>query len=176
MAEELDEQRSGHVEALHHGGVHVAHELVALARDRLELAPQPARRQQEDRQQHERDERELPGQEEHDDQHDADADEVADHGGEDVGERLLGADDVVVEPADQRAGLGAREERQRHALDVVEDPGAHVVDEALADARADVALGERERGVAERQAGDQEGEPDDQAASLPRMPLSMISR
>ena len=54
--------------------------------------------------------------------------------GEDVGEGLLGAGDVVVEAADEGAGLGAREEGERHALHVVEDLGAHVVDEALADA------------------------------------------
>ena len=72
-----------------------------------------------------------------------DADEVADDAREHVGERLLGADHVVVEAAHEGAGLGAREERDRHALHVVEDLRAHVVDEALADPRADEALDER---------------------------------
>ena len=58
------------------------------------------------------------------------------------GERLLGAEHVVVQPADQRAGLGAGEERERHPLHVVEDRGAQVVDQALADARRVPALGE----------------------------------
>ena len=43
---------------------------------------------------------------------------------------------VVVEPAHERAGLGAGEERERHPLHVGEDLRPHVVDEALADARA----------------------------------------
>ena len=60
------------------------------------------------------------------------------------GERLLGADDVVVEPADERAGLGAGEERDRHPLHVVEHLGAQVVDQALADARGEPALDQAE--------------------------------
>ena len=70
VPEQLDEQRAGDVEALDHAVVHLGGQLVALARDRLQPAPQPARRQQEDGQQHERDQRELPRQEEHDDEHD----------------------------------------------------------------------------------------------------------
>ena len=76
-------------------------------------------------------------------EHDDHGDQVADHVGEQVGEGLLGADDVVVEAADQRAGLGAGEEGQRHALDVPEHLGAHVVDQALADVGRDAPLGER---------------------------------
>ena len=63
------------------------------------------------------------------------------------GERPLGADHVVVEPGDQRTGLGAGEERQRHPLDVGEDPGAQVEDQALADAGGEPAHAERQRGV-----------------------------
>ena len=103
----LTRSAPGDVEALVIIECHVGVELVALARDGLQPAPQPARRQQEDGQQDERDQRELPAEEEHDDQHDDDADEVADHRGEDVGEGLLGAGDVVVQAADERAGLGA---------------------------------------------------------------------
>ena len=61
-------------------------------------------------------------------------DEVADDAGEGVAEGALGADDVVVEPADQRAGAGAGEERDRHPLHVVEDRRAQVEDQPLADA------------------------------------------
>ena len=89
-------------------------------------------------------------------------DEVADHVGEQVGEGLLRADDVVVEPADQGAGLGAGEEGQRHALDVAEHLGAHVVDEALADVGRDAALGEDEAGIDEGEDGHQDRQPDDQ--------------
>ena len=102
----------------------------------------------------------------------ADADEVADHAGEHVGEGLLGAGHVVVEAAHQGAGLRAREEGERHALHVVEHLRAHVVDEALADPRADEALDEGEPGVGDREHGDEHGEPDDERRRrCARMPL-----
>ena len=50
------------------------------------------------------------------------------------GERPLRADDVVVQPAHQRAGVGAGEEGDRHALHVLEHPAAQVEDQALAEA------------------------------------------
>ena len=60
----------------------------------------------------------------------------AGHGGRQRrGERPLRADHVVVEPGDERAGLGAGEERQRLTLHVAEDLGAQVEDQALTDAR-----------------------------------------
>ena len=49
------------------------------------------------------------------------------------GDRLLRADHVVVEARLERAGLRAGEERERHALHVVEQGDAQVVDEPLAD-------------------------------------------
>ena len=51
-----------------------------------------------------------------------------------AGERLLRADDVVVHAADERAGLGAGEEAEGHALHVVVQGRAQVEDQALADA------------------------------------------
>ena len=48
--------------------------------------------------------------------------------------------DVVVQPRLQRAGLRAGEERDRHALHVVEERDAQVVDQPFADARRVVAL------------------------------------
>ena len=57
-----------------------------------------------------------------------------------AGERPLRADHVVVQAADERAGLGAGEERDRAALHVVEELGAQVVDEPLADPRRPAAL------------------------------------
>ena len=47
--------------------------------------------------------------------------QVGDDARQRVGERLLGTEHVVVQPADQRAGLGAGEERDRHLLNVAED-------------------------------------------------------
>ena len=83
-------------------------------------------------------------------------DHVGDDAGQRRGERLLGADHVVVEPADQRAGLGAGEEGQRHPLHVVEHPGAQVEDETLADAGRVPPLGEGEDGVEHGQDRDQD--------------------
>src|SRR5680860_1509879 len=62
-------------------------------------------------------------------------DRVRDHGAESVGDRLLGADHVVVEAREQRPRLRAGEERDRQPLHVVEELDPHVVDEALADLR-----------------------------------------
>ena len=59
--------------------------------------------------------------------------------GQGGGERPLGADHVVVEPRDERAGLGAGEERQRLPLHVGEHLGAQVVDQALTDAGGEPA-------------------------------------
>ena len=71
--------------------------------------------------------------------------------GQEIGEGLLRAEHVVVQPADQGAGLGAGEEGQRHALDVAEHLRPHVEDQALADDGGDPALGEGEPGVEEGQ-------------------------
>src|SRR5919112_845838 len=54
---------------------------------------------------------------------------VADHPGQGVREGALGADHVVVEPADQGTGAGAGEERDRHRLHVVEDRPSQIQDE-----------------------------------------------
>ena len=93
------------------------------------------------------------------------------------GEGALGADHVVVEPGDERAGLGAGEERERLALHVAEDLGAQVVDQPLADpggepaARPDrsTALDDRDDRHRERPATTTS------AVSPPRMPSSMIA-
>ena len=63
------------------------------------------------------------------------------------GERLLRAEHVAVEPLHQRAGLGAAEERERHALHVVEDRGAQVEDQALAHLRRHPAVGDGQAGA-----------------------------
>ena len=84
-------------------------------------------------------------------------DEVAEHAAEGRREGLLSADDVAVEPRDQRTGLGAGEERDRLALHVVVHLGAQVVDQSLADPGGVVAAHEAEAGIEDRQAGDDQG-------------------
>jgi len=66
-------------------------------------------------------------------------------------ECLLGAHDVVVHAADQRAGLGSGEEGQGHALDVVVQGGAEVEDQPLGDAGRQPALEDVEPGIGHRQ-------------------------
>ena len=142
-AEELHEQRARDVEALGHLRRHLGVERVALAGDSLQPAGHQPRRDDEQRQQDQREQRDLPRQVEHRGEHDRDADDVADDVGQRAGERLLRTEHVVVDPADQRTGLGAGEERDRHALDVLEDLRAHVVDQALADPRGEPSAAER---------------------------------
>ena len=77
-------------------------------------------RDDEHREQDHRQHGDQPRQPDHHDQRQAESDDVGDHAGQGGGERPLGADDVVVEPADQRAGVGAGEEGDRHLLDVLE--------------------------------------------------------
>ena len=72
------------------------------------------------------------------------------------------ANDVVVEPADQRTGLGTGKERNGHLLDVLENTGAKVVDKALANDRRYPTFEKSEDGVKDGQSGGDEGEPDNQ--------------
>jgi hypothetical protein len=51
---------------------------------------------------------------------------------------------------------------------VVEDGGAQVEDEALADARREPALGDRQRGAQHRQPGDRGGDPDHDVPAVGR--------
>lgn len=101
---------------------------------------------------------------------DDDGHQVADHVGEKVGEGLLGADDVVVQPAHPGTVLGAGDERQGHALDVAEHPGTHVVDQALADRGGDPPLGQGQGPVDERQDSNRDGQPDHEIGVLVQDP------
>ena len=162
MPEQLDQHGPAYLEAFLHDHVHLAVEVVALLRQRADALADEAGRDQEQRHQDEGGQRDLPAEEEHGAEDDDHGDEVADHVGEQVGEGLLRADHVVVEPADQGAGLGPGEEGQGHALDVAEHLGAHVVDEALPDVGRDAALGQDEAGIDDGEDGHQDGQPDDQ--------------
>ena len=93
-------------------------------------------RDDEQRQHDERQQREAPLEGDHRGQRGDEDDDVADDAAERAGDRGLRTDDVVVQTADQRAGLGAGEERDRHALHLGEQRDAQVVDESFADARA----------------------------------------
>jgi len=123
-AEELHEEGTGHVEALGHRVVHRRVDVHALPGDVLESGPDASGGEHEDGQDHDGEQGEAPLEQQHRDQRAAEGDDVADDGAERAGEGPLGADHVVVESADEGAGLGAGEERERHALDMVEEPHA----------------------------------------------------
>ncbi len=80
-----------------------------------------------------------------------------------VGEGALRADHVVAEPADQCAGAGAGEERDRHPLHVVEHRGAQVEDQALADGRRQPAGHQRHAGLGDGDRRDHRGQRHDHA-------------
>jgi len=122
-AEELHQQGTGHVEALGHRLPHRGVHGVPLAGDLRQTAPDPPRRQDEERQQGQRQHGDLPREHEHRGHRRRDPGDVADDGRQRGGEGLLRPADVAVEPADEGAGLGPAEERDGHALHVVEDPG-----------------------------------------------------
>src|SRR5829696_5120786 len=157
--EQHHQQRPGDVEALVHGRVHGRVELHRLAGDGLEPAADPPGREQEQRQHGDRDQGDPPVQQEHGDQGRDQADHVGEDRPEGPGEGPLGADHVVVEPAGEGAGLGVGEEGQRLSLHVVEQSGAELVDQPLADARRQEPLAEGEAGVGQ---GDPHGGKADQ--------------
>jgi hypothetical protein len=126
-------------------------------------APDPPRRDHEHRQQHQRQQRDLPGQLDHHDQREGERDQVADHAGQRVAERSLGPDHVVVEPADQRPGAGAGEERHRLALHVVEHGRPQVEDQVLTEGGGEPALPDPAHRLGHRDSGDQHREPDHRA-------------
>ena len=89
----------------------------------------------EDRQQDQGEQRDLPGDAEHHDQGEERASRGCRPPGQGVAEGPLGADHVVVQPADQRTGAGAGEEGDRHPLHVVEHRRAQIEDQPLTEAR-----------------------------------------
>ncbi len=160
---ELGQHRARDVEPLGHRGAHLGVELHGLPRQALQAAAEQAGGEDEQRDQHQADEADQPGQVEQGDQDDDQRQDVGQDAGQHAHDRLLRADHVPVEPADQRAGLRAGEERQGLALHVVEDLGAQVVDEALADPRGEVAVYHAEQRVEHRDARDGQRHRDDDA-------------
>ena len=87
----------------------------------------------EDRDQREREERELPAQKQHADHRRDDRRQARRDARGGVRDDVLHAADVVVDPRLHLARAGAREEGEREALQVAEDRGAQVVHDALTD-------------------------------------------
>ena len=91
----------------------------------------------------EREERELPAEQEHRDHGRDHGRHRRHHRGRGRGEDVVDAADVVRDPALHLAGARLREEREREPLQVAVDRGAQVVHHALADLRREVASGRR---------------------------------
>ena len=100
---------------------------------RLPLVPDPASQHREDRDQREREERELPAQEEHGDHRRDDCRHARRDAGGGVGDDVLHAADVVVDSRLHLAGARPGEEREGESLQVAEDLGAQVVHDPLPD-------------------------------------------
>ena len=125
----------------------------------------------EQRHEHERDHRQLPVQ-------DAHRDDRRDHRRRVLGDRRRGGGDDVVEAADvvgdprlHLARAGAREERQRHPLQVPVDGGAQVVHHPLADRVRHVRLPDAERGGGDRDRDHRQHQPRQQRRVVLEDPL-----
>ena len=155
-SEQLHQQRSGDSQPLGHERVHVGVVLHLPPCEGLQAPTDALGGEHEDRQQRQGQQCEPPIQDdEHRQQRDQQDAEIGHQLTEGAGHGPLGADHVVVEAADERAGLHAGEERHPHALHVVVQGHAQVEDEPLADARRPPALAERQQRLDERGAQDE---------------------
>ncbi len=161
-AEQLQQQGATDVEALGHHVAEVGVAVHLLPGQAGQPRADPLRGHHEQGEQRQAQQRHPPAQRQHRDPDDQHGHGVGHRRGQGAGEGALGADDVVVEAADQGPGLRAGEERHRLTLDVPEDLGAQVVDQTLADpgrqpGEQDAhARGEdRQTGHGQRQPGDQ---------------------
>jgi hypothetical protein len=162
--QELYEHCAADVEAFLHDHVHFGVKVVAFLSERAQVSSHHAGRDEEDRKKYQRGEGDLPAEIEHRCQHNDHRDQVAHRVRKEIGEGLLRAENVVVQPADESAGLGPGKEGQGHTLDVPEHLRTHVKDQTLADDRRDAALCERKDGVDQSQAAGETGQRDNQVS------------
>ncbi|HVM02311.1 MAG TPA: hypothetical protein VM263_06540 [Acidimicrobiales bacterium] len=109
----------------------------------------------------------LPRQAHHHRQGEQEADDVGDDARQRPGERPLGPDHVVVQPAHQGAGAGPGEEGDRHPLHVGEHGAAQVEDQPFADAGRLPPLGDPHGGVEHGQHGDDQRQAHDRPLAAP---------
>ena len=135
-AEQFHQESTGDVEALRHERVHrrVPRHLFASCAF-LHLS-HPLGDEDEKRHDGERQQRDLPRQADHGRKREEHEQRVGDDRPQRRGERRLCADHVVVQATHQRSGLGAGEERDREALDMVEEGLAGLRDQPFAEAGA----------------------------------------
>ena len=162
-AEQLHQRRPGGGEALGHLR---GHGRIVIGRFPLQMGQPGADPPGRDHEHGEEDERQggdLPGKAQHHAQGEDQGDQVADDTRQGPGEGPLGADHVVVQPADQGPGAGPGEERHRHPLHVAEHGPAEVEDQALADLGRLPAFGHPDDRVEDGHQGDQQRQQDDPA-------------
>ena len=111
----------------------VGQRLLRRRRDLAALCADAARQQHEDRDQREREQRELPAERDHADHRRDHRRHVRDDRGRGARDDVLHAADVVRDARLHLAGARAGEEREREPLQVAEDRRAQVVHDALAD-------------------------------------------
>ena len=91
----------------------------------------------------------MPLEDEQGDEHRRQRDDVGHDRAEGTGDRTLCADHVIVHAADQGACLRTGEERDRHALHVIEQCDAEVEDEALTNPRRPPSFEQGQHGPTE---------------------------
>lgn len=160
-AEQFDQRRAGSGEPLGHLGAHRGVQRGGLPLHRRHPRPHPAGRQHEHREQHERQQGDLPGDAQHHGEGQQQGHGVGDHSRQGVAEGALGADHVVVQPVDQGPRPGAGEEGDRHPLHVVEDRGPQVQDQSLAEGGGEPAGQQPQPGLRDRDQRDEQREPGD---------------
>ena len=146
----LGEQNTRDTQGLLRDRRHVAQRLLGLRRDARAHLTDATLGDDEQRQQHDRDDRELPTEDEHRDERGDHRDRVADHARHRVVQHAGDPADVVLQPRLDDARLGAGEEAEFHCLQVLEQPHPQLGHDAVADRR-------REEGLADADA--RRGEP-----------------
>ena len=130
--EDLRQQHAGHRQRLLGDRAHLGQRGLRPAGDPPTDPADLDLQHDEDRQQRDRDERELPGQQQHADQRRDHGDRVGQDRGGGLGHHRLDAADVVAEPGLDVAGPGAGEEAEVHRLQVHEQPVAQVLHDPVA--------------------------------------------
>ena len=163
-SEELHQRGPRRREALGHLRGHRRVVRGRLPLEQTHPRPDPSGGEDEHRQEHDGEQRDHPREPEHDAEGEHEDDDVGDHARQRRRERPLGADHVVVETADERAGVRPGEEGDRHRLHVVEDLPPQVEDQALAEPRRHQPLDEADDGVDDGDDGQEQRHGDDDAA------------
>ena len=162
--EQLDEECSRDVEALGHLRVHLGVQAHLLAGDVLQSHTDATGRDDERGQHDQRQHRESPLEGDHCHERRREHDHVRHHAAERPGHRGLSTDDIVVQAADQRTGLRAGEERDRHALHLGKERHAQVVDQTLTDQRRQPTLHDLQPGLGQREHDEHDRQHDDRRA------------